>query len=150
LALAKVEVSCTSWLFGQPNHHVHRVYEQGKLTHTLLGDRIMSLRAVYTNGMREIMKYWRKALDQGKAKPSHGQIEILKDRCKGCRFCIEFCPRQVLEESIEFNRKGYHPVYAARSNDCVNCGLCELICPEFAIRVAPTEEEEVKVEECHA
>jgi len=95
------------------------------------------------------MKYWRKALDQGKVKPSRGQIDIIKDRCKGCRFCIEFCPKQVLEESSEFNSKGYHPVYAAHSDECVNCGLCELICPEFAIRVTPVEEEEVKQEVRH-
>ena len=92
------------------------------------------------------MKYWRKALDQGQVKPSRGQIEILKERCKGCRFCIEFCPKQVLEESAEFNSKGYHPSYAAHSEECVNCGLCELLCPEFAIRVTPLEEEEVKEE----
>ena len=96
------------------------------------------------------MKYWRKVLDQNKVKPSRGQIEILKDWCKGCRFCIEFCPRQVLEESTEFNIKGYHPVFAARSEDCVNCGLCEFICPEFAIRVEPLEAELAKGEERHA
>ena len=55
----------------------------------------------------------------------------------------------MLEESEEFNLKGYHPVYAARSDECVNCGLCELICPEFAINVVPVEEEEVKVGERH-
>jgi len=92
------------------------------------------------------MKYWRKTLDQDRVKPTRGRVEVLKDRCKQCRFCIEFCPKQVLEESTEFNRKGYHPVYAAHPNECVNCGLCELICPEFAISVVPLEEEEVKEE----
>lgn len=87
------------------------------------------------------MKYWRKTLEQHQAKPNRGVVEVLKDRCKGCQFCIEFCPKQVLAESAEFNRKGYHPVYAARSDECVNCGLCELICPEFAIHVAPADEE---------
>lgn len=95
------------------------------------------------------MKYWRKPLDQDRVKPSRGQVEILKDRCKGCQFCIEFCPTKVLEESTEFNRKGYHPAYAAHPSECVNCGLCEFICPEFAIKVTPVEEEEV-TEEQHA
>jgi len=87
------------------------------------------------------MKYWRKTLDQDRIKPSRYQIQVLKERCKGCRFCIEFCPKQVLHESTEFNSKGYHPVYADSNNDCLDCGLCELMCPEFAISVVPSEEE---------
>lgn len=70
-------------------------------------------------------------------KPQHYQLNVLKERCKGCELCIEFCPRQVIHESPEFNRKGYHPVYADSDNDCLDCGLCELICPEFAISVLP-------------
>lgn len=84
------------------------------------------------------MKYWRKTLDQDRIKPKRYRFSVLKERCKGCRLCIEFCPRQVLRESAEFSRKGYHPPYA--SNDkCINCGLCELICPEFAIRIDEEE-----------
>ncbi len=86
------------------------------------------------------MKYWRKPLGQDQPKPGRYQIRVLKERCKGCRFCIEFCPRQVLHESAQFNRKGYHLVYADGDNDCLDCGLCELICPEFAISVVPLEE----------
>ena len=66
---------------------------------------------------------------------------VIADRCKECGFCIEFCPRQVLHESTEFNSKGYHPVYADSDNDCLHCGLCELICPEFALCVEPVNEE---------
>ena len=88
------------------------------------------------------MKYWRKTLDKDEAKlVTRGRVEVLKDRCKECGFCIEFCPKQVLEVSTEFNRKGYHPAYAHDHNECLNCGLCELICPEFAISVIPIEEE---------
>jgi 2-oxoglutarate ferredoxin oxidoreductase subunit delta len=87
------------------------------------------------------MKYWRKTLDQDQVKPARGQVEIIIDRCKGCGFCIEFCPKQVLAESKEFNRKGYHPVYVAHPDECVDCGLCELICPEFAVTVTPVESE---------
>ena len=89
------------------------------------------------------MKYWRKTLDRDRIEPKHYHIHIIKDRCKGCRFCIEFCPRHVLRESPEFNTKGYHPVYADSNNDCLNCGLCEMLCPEFAISVFPVEKEEV-------
>jgi 2-oxoglutarate ferredoxin oxidoreductase subunit delta len=35
--------------------------------------------------------------------------------------------------SKAFNRKGYHPPEVVKHGECVNCNLCEMICPEFAI-----------------
>jgi 2-oxoglutarate ferredoxin oxidoreductase subunit delta len=87
------------------------------------------------------MKYWRTPLDQAQQKRIVGQVFIEKERCKGCEFCVEYCPRDVLEMSPEFNRKGYHPPYAKQQGLCVNCGLCELICPEFAIFCKPLEDQ---------
>jgi 2-oxoglutarate ferredoxin oxidoreductase subunit delta len=89
------------------------------------------------------MKLWRTPLDVEKQKTPHGKIYIVTDRCKGCGFCVEYCPRKVLEMSQEFNVKGYHPPFAAHEEQCVNCDLCELICPEFAIYVLKDEEEEL-------
>lgn len=81
------------------------------------------------------MKYWRKPLDQDKVKPVHGSVHLISERCKGCGFCIKFCPKNVLEESERVNAKGYHLVDAVREDECVACGLCEAICPDFAIVV---------------
>jgi 2-oxoglutarate ferredoxin oxidoreductase subunit delta len=39
----------------------------------------------------------------------------------------------VLVLSKRFNRKGYHPPEVVIAEDCVNCHLCEMICPDFAI-----------------
>jgi 2-oxoglutarate ferredoxin oxidoreductase subunit delta len=79
------------------------------------------------------MKYWRTPLDVNEMKVPRGVVHILADRCKGCGFCIEYCPKDVLVFSDEFNRKGYHyPVFVGK-DDCVNCNLCEIICPDFAI-----------------
>ena len=88
------------------------------------------------------MKFWRKPLDKGKHKIIKGDIHILPDRCKGCGFCVEYCPKDVLEMSEEFNKKGYHPPKAAKPDDCVDCHLCEMLCPEFAIYVTTKEEAE--------
>jgi 2-oxoglutarate ferredoxin oxidoreductase subunit delta len=33
----------------------------------------------------------------------------------------------------EFNVKGYHPPKVVKHGECVNCNLCEMICPDFAI-----------------
>lgn len=79
------------------------------------------------------MKYWREPLDTGDIDIVRGKIHIIKDRCKGCGYCIEFCPREVLRVSKEFNKKGYHPPMVVKPDGCLNCHYCELLCPEFAI-----------------
>lgn len=86
------------------------------------------------------MRFWRRPLDADKAVVPRGRISILVERCKGCGFCVEFCPRNVLAISEAFNQKGYHPPYALRPEQCVACGLCEMLCPEFAIHVSEAAE----------
>lgn len=89
------------------------------------------------------MKYWREPLDLKDIRVPHGEIHVLVERCKGCGWCVEFCPRDVLEVSDEINSKGYHPPRTVRPEVCVSCGLCELLCPEFAIYVVEEEGEVV-------
>ena len=79
------------------------------------------------------MRFWRKPLDLDRIRVPHGVIHVIKERCKGCGFCVEFCPKGVLEVSEEFNPQGYHPPRVKDSDSCVGCGLCEMICPDFAI-----------------
>ncbi|MBK5102588.1 MAG: 4Fe-4S binding protein, partial [Desulfobacteraceae bacterium] len=55
------------------------------------------------------MRFWRVPLDLEEIEISHGVVHIIEDRCKGCGYCIEFCPRAVIEFSAHFNQKGYHP-----------------------------------------
>ncbi len=88
------------------------------------------------------MKYWRTPLDVDRVKIPHGEVQIIKERCKGCAFCVEYCPKDILELSTEYNSKGYHPPIVTDGSLCVHCQLCEVICPDFAIYCVLTEEEE--------
>ncbi|RZB29857.1 MAG: 2-oxoglutarate ferredoxin oxidoreductase subunit delta [Desulfobacteraceae bacterium Eth-SRB1] len=79
------------------------------------------------------MKFWRVPLDADDIQVSKGIVYILEDRCKGCGYCIEFCPRHVLEFSSKINAKGYHLPAVIKAEECLSCHYCEIICPEFAI-----------------
>ena len=69
-----------------------------------------------------------------KKPPRHlGTVFIDVEVCKGCGFCIEFCPPRVLEFSTEFNAKGYHYPLLTDEQECTGCDLCALYCPDFAI-----------------
>ena len=80
-----------------------------------------------------MVTFWRVPLDIDEIGISRGIVQILEDRCKGCGFCIEYCPRGILEFSKKFNKKGYHPPVVKKPDDCINCHYCEIICPDFAI-----------------
>jgi 2-oxoglutarate ferredoxin oxidoreductase subunit delta len=94
-------------------------------------------------------------------------LVILREQCKECMLCIEFCPKNVLcltdiynrkgyhpvtacdidAKNVLcltdiYNRKGYHPVTACDIDACVNCEFCERICPDMAIFLADRNEAE--------
>ena len=79
------------------------------------------------------MDLWRRPLDADKVDVPSGKVFIVADRCKGCGFCTDFCPTDILEMSEGFNVKGYHYPEVVEGAECVNCKLCELLCPEFSI-----------------
>ena len=81
------------------------------------------------------MKYWRQPLDKDRIRVPHGIIHVIEERCKGCGFCVEFCPQEILIMSDHTNAKGYHPPVLKDGAHCVSCGLCALLCPDFAIYI---------------
>jgi 2-oxoglutarate ferredoxin oxidoreductase subunit delta len=78
---------------------------------------------------------------RGKAT-RRGRLVIDRNRCKGCTYCVDFCPTDVLAMSQETNAKGYYIPEVVKEDECTACGLCEAICPDFAIRVVLLDREE--------
>ena len=87
------------------------------------------------------MKLWRTPFDQAEKATEPGKILISKERCKGCEYCVDFCPRGVLMMTDELNPKGYALVAAVKEDLCLSCGLCAMLCPEFAIYVISNNNE---------
>lgn len=57
------------------------------------------------------------------------RITINKNWCKTCGICIALCPKNVFDVGGD-----EYPV-PKRQEDCVGCRLCELRCPDFAVKV---------------
>ena len=54
-------------------------------------------------------------------------LEIKKEWCKGCNICVAFCPKQVL--GLDVNGK----IEIVNREACIQCGQCEMRCPDYAI-----------------
>ena len=78
---------------------------------------------------------WRTPFDLAEKAIKPPKVVIDKERCKGCGYCVEFCPKEALRTSEELSPKGYTLVEVADESKCLGCGLCEVLCPEFAIHL---------------
>ena len=70
---------------------------------------------------------------------------IQRSWCKGCRICVTFCPKKVLELDSE------DKVYMKYPEKCIYCKLCELRCPDLVFEIKEVEEgaeAEQKAESC--
>lgn len=66
-----------------------------------------------------------------------GKIVIDTRVCKGCGYCISFCPQKVLQFGEQRNSCGYgnrcpEMIEGAK---CVACKTCAIVCPDSAITV---------------
>lgn len=67
------------------------------------------------------------------AKKAKGTVFVRGEVCKGCSYCIDFCPSHCLEFSKGYNAKGYHYPELSDPDACTGCDMCGLYCPDFAI-----------------
>jgi 2-oxoglutarate ferredoxin oxidoreductase subunit delta len=75
-----------------------------------------------------------------KKKKEEPKIDIYKAWCKACGICVAFCPTGTLAKD-----EADYP-YVQDIEKCINCGWCEIRCPDFAITVKK-KSESMKAEE---
>jgi 2-oxoglutarate ferredoxin oxidoreductase subunit delta len=81
------------------------------------------------------------AVDETKKKKEKPKIDIYNAWCKACGICVAFCPTGVLAK----DEVGYP--YVKDIDKCINCGWCEIRCPDFAITVESKAKDKRKGEE---
>ena len=59
------------------------------------------------------------------------KVIVVGRLCKGCGICVDFCPMKVLEMP---NTTKLIPILK-NPQKCTKCGVCEIMCPDFAIFV---------------
>lgn len=70
------------------------------------------------------------------------RITLIGSLCKGCGYCVEFCPNKVFERSEEMNDKGIKLPKIKDMDKCTLCGLCTRLCPDFALTIKEDEEDD--------
>lgn len=70
------------------------------------------------------------------------KLVLIESLCKGCGYCIEFCPNKVLIKSGKVNERGSELPEIRYPEKCIKCGFCAMICPEFALVMEEKEKEE--------
>jgi len=63
------------------------------------------------------------------------KISIETDLCKGCSYCIHYCPQKIIEKGKSTNTKGYIYVFQKEADKCTGCKICAIVCPDAAIEV---------------
>ena len=84
--------------------------------------------------MSDIVRY--------EAKDKDIVIIIDRDLCKGCDICVRVCKPEQLKLVDAPDKWEGAIVEMGDPDECNFCRLCELQCPDFAIRVLRKDEED--------
>ena len=65
-----------------------------------------------------------------------GEVVIDPNRCRGCGYCVKFCPRGCIAiPGDKLSAEGYTLAVFSRPENCNACGACGWLCPHFALEV---------------
>lgn len=62
-------------------------------------------------------------------------VEINKDRCKSCLYCLSVCKKEVLGIAEKSNKMGYRYIEVKNQENCIGCKMCAMMCPDAAIQI---------------
>ena len=65
---------------------------------------------------------------------SYEKLVLKPEWCKGCGICVAFCPTKTLTLTNE-------KIDVVDIDRCIQCGQCELRCPDYAIYVGRKKNE---------
>lgn len=82
----------------------------------------------------------RKPILQPPQRQKKYEVKVDTEQCDGCKICIEFCPKNLLEtREDKCNSRMLHYVFIIETEDCVGCGQCERLCPTASIFIIETD-----------
>lgn len=70
-------------------------------------------------------------------------VEFSAKLCKGCGYCIKFCPKQIIQMGNVRSAKGYFNPVIEDMSQCIGCLACATVCPEGAIETFKEVEADV-------
>jgi 2-oxoglutarate ferredoxin oxidoreductase subunit delta len=62
-------------------------------------------------------------------------IRIDVEKCKGCKLCVNVCPKKILGISGKLNISGLYPVECIDQSQCIACKSCGIMCPDGVMTV---------------
>ena len=72
------------------------------------------------------------------------KVTISVKHCKGCKLCIDVCPKGALKMSGKFSSAGLEIVEWDETKGCTACLLCTTMCPDAAITIEVEQEAPTK------